>query len=317
MFDTTFGFSILALLLAVQGIAIAAFVLFRSRQGTQNLRGALAAVGLVWIVPAAAGLGYITLQAAPHFQPPGSDWAAVEQEQKRIQAERAAIDAEQMTIVSAASGAKIVVRKRAGSEAEHALADPQSTDSHFLVRTEDGESVPAWVTIEADLVVDGDRVLRHVQSQQYATVEEAEAEALREAAQIASRDLHEYQAYTVGWNVPKELVRNHAIRGRHIEKIERDFGQFTAQMYRAHMQVELSPETRQNFQPAWKEQLVQRRLTVMGSVVGLLTVILIAAASYLRLDAATHGAHRRGLQWAAASLVAAGTVAAGVVIQTV
>lgn len=287
MHDTTFIFLIVALFLAVQGVAIAAFVLLRSRHGRLNLRGVLAAAGVVWIIPAVAGLGYITLQAAPHFRLPAADEAAVVHEQKMI-------------------------------EVEHAVADArESTDGVFVTHAVDAESAPAWVNVEADFVQEDDRVLRHIRSAQYATIEEAESVALQDAARIASRDLHKYAPYTVGWNVPAELVRNYAVRDRYIETVERDFGSITAPMFRVHLQVELSPRTREKYQAPWKAQLVRKRLTVMGSVVGLITVILVAAAAYLRLDAATHGAHRRGLQWAAASLVAAGTVTAGIVIQTV
>ena len=56
----------------------------------------------------------------------------------------------------------------------------------------------------------------------------------------------------------------------------------------------------------WREQIVERRLWTLGSLLGVFTLILGATATYLRLDAATSGAYRLRLKLATVALIVAG-----------
>ncbi len=164
--------------------------------------------------------------------------------------------------------------------------------------------LPNW--INASRVEDGDATLLVLSSRQFATIDEAKAEVLLAAKNVVTADFHKYEPAGAEWRVPIEMVQAHAVRQEYIEKQDRDFGRFTAPMYRVHLQLRLSPRLHDKFREPWQAYVVERRLWGLGSVFGLLTLLTATMTSYLRLDALTAGAYRRRLKLAAVSLIAAG-----------
>jgi hypothetical protein len=143
-------------------------------------------------------------------------------------------------------------------------------------------------------------------SQQYATVEEAESEILTEAMLRIQKDFHKTYSYKGDWAIPEGLVEKHYLSEPYVEKITRNTENATFEVVRVHRRLTLTPAAHKKLYPVWREQIVERRLWILGSLLGVFTLILGATATYLRLDAATSGAYRFRLKLATVALIVAG-----------
>ena len=182
--------------------------------------------------------------------------------------------------------------------------------------------VPEWVREPSEpgddaSPVGGDGTLVVVSSGRFLTVEEAETKALAQATAELKKDFHAIYAQSGIWNLPVEVVRDRAIRKRHVEPVTHDFtigGEIKpTQMYVVHLQVELSPKVRDVLFPYWREQIVTQRLWMIGGLVGLLTFMTGTLAAYFRLDTLSGGAYRNRLKFAAVALI----VSAGLLLAMV
>lgn len=217
---------------------------------------------------------------------------------------------------------KLAVNKTNESGETDSTEEP-STDDVFET---DGDSVDengAWTVAERELPEwvtqppqqRGNTTLLTVGSKQYSTVEEAEQEALKIAAYKLREDFQRFYPNSRGnWTVPQDLAQT-AVRKQHVETIQRrtSTSQTPFEVKRVYLQVELSDSVRNNFFQSWREQIVQRRLWTLGSVVGMLTLMFGTGTMYFRLDARTGGAYRRRLKLAAVSLIVAGGLVAAAV----
>lgn len=133
---------------------------------------------------------------------------------------------------------------------------------------------PEW--IKAGTITQGERRFLVLSSKQYATQAEAEQDVGRQTVELLRQDLREHTR--TAWVQPGEIVGipeslEGAIKQRHVETIQRDFGSFFAPMYRVWYQVELSPAVREPALVRWKGALTQSRLiATLGTLAALLMI---------------------------------------------
>ena len=141
----------------------------------------------------------------------------------------------------------------------------------------DRQQVPDWLK---------NRVLNNGQfllsSGQYSSEQEAESELLPHAAYLLQRAFQENHPWEGTWTVPMSQVRERVIENRFVEHRPITTGKFTGQVYRVHMRVDVSPAVCETFTTAWKTQIVQHRLQVLGVLFAWLTSLFFAATFYFR-----------------------------------
>jgi hypothetical protein len=176
-----------------------------------------------------------------------------------------------------------VVEIRVGAP-DWALKDPQPNDKGILVA---------------------------LKSQRFATLEEAAQQLTAKAVDYVKEFYRDEYPLAGDWTVPVSILERNAVRKVVGETLDQDFGNgIRGTMYVAHLQLELNSALRQGLHDSWHGQIVSHRLTVLGSMLGLMTLMLATSAGYFRLDDLTGGLYRRRLKFAAASLVAAGSLVA-------
>lgn len=168
---------------------------------------------------------------------------------------------------------------------------------------------PDWAGKEP---VPGDRgILVSLSSQRFATLQEAEQQVTAQAVSYVKKFYHDEYPLSGDWTVPVAVIEKNAVHNFVGEAIDKDFGNgIHGTMYRAHLQLELNSAMRKALHDSWHGQIVSHRLTVLGSMLGLVTLMLATSAGYFRLDNLTGGLYSRRLKFAAASLIAAGSLVA-------
>jgi hypothetical protein len=167
---------------------------------------------------------------------------------------------------------------------------------------------PEWAG--KDPVPSGESVLVPLSSQMWATMGEAERQITeRTAAYVKEFYRDEYPIHGE-WTVPVPVLEQKAVSALVGEEIDKDFGGEigTKKMFRAHLRLDVGPALRQALHASWHDQVVNHRLTELGGLLGLATLMLATAAGYFRLDDATAGQYRRRLKFAAAALISAGSL---------
>lgn len=248
----------------------------------------LSIAALLWCLPAVAILGYLSVAAAPHLNPV----------KPRVEAPPPPLPPVPPPVLA-----------------------PEKPDADIhsaaLQAEQEPQPVPAWTRELRTVSSHSTRLV--LTSRQYSTREEALQEALLAAAELVQQDFeksHPVNGVTGEWHVSLDDVRRHAMLRVFDETKETDFGSFTAPMRRVYLQVELSPEVRAKLYPSWREHVVTHRLWVLGTLVGLLTLMLGTSAAYFRLDSLTNGLYRRRLKLAAVSLIVAGGLFTGLLLQS-
>jgi hypothetical protein len=181
-----------------------------------------------------------------------------------------------------------------------------------LTVAETRSGAPDWAGKDP---VPGDRgILVSLSSQRFATLQEAEQDVSSRAAEYVKKFYNKEYPLPGDWSVPVAVIEQNAVHELVGEKFEKDFGNGIPEpMYRAHLQLELNSALRNALHDSWHDQIVTHRLTMLGSMLGLVTLMLATSAGYFRLDDLTGGQYRRRLKFAAASLIAAGSLVALVV----
>lgn len=160
---------------------------------------------------------------------------------------------------------------------------------------------PKWA-VESD-TTNGDVRLIVLPSKLWSTEEEASQELLPRVATIVREDFDSMQksiwTRTSRGLLSDTQVAQFAIKRRYLDRIEQDFGTFTAPMCRLWMQIELSPGVRTEIYPAWNAAVVGNRILVTGAILAWVTLAANAAVLFAHLKAVPN---RR--------LIYAGTVAA-------
>ncbi len=141
----------------------------------------------------------------------------------------------------------------------------------------DRQQVPDW--LKNRLLNNGQFLLS---SGQYSSEQEAENELLPHAAYLLQRAFQETHPWEGTWTVPMSQVRERVIENRFVEQRPITTGKFTGQICRVHMRVDVSPAVCETFTTAWKTQIVQHRLQVLGVLFAWLTSMFFAATFYFR-----------------------------------
>ncbi|MGQ0634059.1 MAG: hypothetical protein ACT4QC_05600 [Planctomycetaceae bacterium] len=153
-------------------------------------------------------------------------------------------------------------------------------------------------------------------SKLYASVEEAEADVTAQAVLRVRDRFREALGATADWVVPVTIVDQFGVKDFVTETVDKDFGEpiGKAKMYRAHVWLDYSERLRDALAAEWRGQLVEQRLIVLTSILGLVTLMLGTAAGYFRLDDLTGGRFRGRLKLAAATVVTSGALVALAVV---
>jgi hypothetical protein len=157
----------------------------------------------------------------------------------------------------------------------------------------------------------GEGSLVALSSGRYATIGEAEENVTALAVEYLKKFYGDEYPLRGDWTVPVSVIDQSGLDSIVGEVFDKDFGNgVSGKMYRAHLRLDIGPALRDAVHTSWHDQVVAQRLTELGGVFGLATLMLATVAGYLRLDKLTSGQYRRRLKLAAASLIAAGGLVA-------
>lgn len=204
-----------------------------------------------------------------------------------------------------------------------ASAEVSSVDSAFApspvadespIETAAGSS-PAWLTAATAPVSSGsteERRLIAVSGQQFADAATAEKNALSEAARLVGADFEQARGLRSETWILGDGVK-HAIRDRFTEEIQRTAGENQFTVYRSHLLIELSPQTRNLIEPIWRAQVSESRSFLVAGLLAGLTAFAGIICGYFRLDDRTGGRYRGRLRLATvgAIVLVGGTAFAG------
>lgn len=149
-------------------------------------------------------------------------------------------------------------------------------------------------------------VLVPLSSQRFATLGEAEVQVTQLAVRYVKQFYGEEYPLPGDWTVPVSLIDTYGVKTLVGEELDKDFGNgLKGKMYRAHLRLDLNPKLRQALHASWNEQIVRQRLTMLGTGLGMITVVLAASAGYFRLNEMTHGQYGGRLKLAATAIIGA------------
>ena len=146
---------------------------------------------------------------------------------------------------------------------------------------------PKWA-VESD-TTNGDVRLIVIPSKLWSSEEEASQELLPRVGTIVREDFDSMQksiwTRTSRGLLSDPQVAQFAIKRRYLERIEQDFGTFTAPMCRLWIQIELSPGVRTEIYPAWNAAVVGNRILMIGAILSWVTLAANAAVLFAHLKA--------------------------------
>ncbi len=168
------------------------------------------------------------------------------------------------------------------------LVAPKPHDVPKAAQTKKAEPLPEWVNSSQE----GSGGMKQVfQSGLFATPAEAFQDALGRARVKFEETLSaEHPQYSSdARTLSPELVRQVAMRRSYYQTIEHDFGDvlksgesFKQDMYRAYVEVELSPSVKQTFYTKWKLQAGNQRVIWLGGAFAFVTLLCLGTTVYLR-----------------------------------
>lgn len=259
-------------------LAILGHVLLASREKRFSLRGFFGLLfAAVWALPVLAVLGWLGARSLPHLQEPS--WA------------------ERMTVSAEPPGPPKGTLVSVDSNKVGIPVDPDED------AVEEDASLPEWVG-QPDQQEQGVTTVA-LSSQQWATVDEGRRQIYQMAAERIREDFHREYPNHRDWSLPAASIERRLVGEPYVQEIERTTGNKTFTVYRLHQQLALSDDLPSELYPIWRDQIVGRRLWILGGLLGVATMILATAAIYLRLDASTGGTYRFRLKLAAVALIVA------------
>ncbi|MFN0055480.1 MAG: hypothetical protein ACKV0T_25315 [Planctomycetales bacterium] len=285
------GIGVFVLLIALAGVIVLS-VLIASRHSLTIWRRIKSALGvLVWIVPAAGVIALVGIRTGRQMEVSVSQPLAANEfvSDRSLPAEAA----DQFSV------------------APLGRTSPAEMEFRLHVRKVASDE-PEWV--KGASMIDG-RPQVVVSSERFVTLAEAEHQVTQWALfRVREHFQHDFPGWNV-WPAAIPILDQHAVRDLVAEVRDKDFGNgVNAKIYRAHLRLDFTPKLRDSLSVAWRESLASRRLTAMGGVLGLTTLMLGTAAGYFRLDLLTAGLYRRRLKLAALAVVAAASLAAMAVV---
>jgi|GEM_PF-5046419 len=190
------------------------------------------------------------------------------------------------------------------------LMKPVSQPSNRLQVHQVVTAPPEWLPSVAGENVQG--VVQIVSSQRFATLEEAEQQITTEIVARVRADFESVHSTAGSWLVPLEPIAARGLIQFVGESFEQDFGEgVRGTMYRAHARLQLTPELRAELYPAWRQQVVTRRVLLLAAVVGAFTLVLGVASVLYRANQRTAGQHLWRFRLAAAAVLTSGSLQIG------
>ncbi|WP_417388012.1 hypothetical protein [Gimesia sp.] len=138
------------------------------------------------------------------------------------------------------------------------------------------------------------------QSGLFATRDEALQDALAKATQQMQADLMMREPWLKNnlRELDLELFRHTAYRRPYFQMVEHDFGDVLKSgeslkhdMFRAYVEIENTPGVRHQLLARWKQKIGNERSFWVGGAFGLITLMCIGAAIYLRTDSSQDTIH--------------------------
>jgi hypothetical protein len=331
------------------GAAIVLQVLLSARAQKLSLRALVpVALSCVWLLPIVAVMGYVALQTTRHFQTSSSRPIVVQSGDALytcpMHPQIRLSEPDRCPICAMATNPTAPIAEAAGGHDQTSIV-PVSTKASRVelirrrnpgdatdkpqpeVLSETKSTLPEWVrnasqsttfsSHKLSSTVGGDDSKVVLSSQRFATIEDAKKQVIDVAVEQVRDAFHRTHPYRGQWELPADLVDAEVVKHRYVEEIEHDFGSFTGRMYRVHLQLDLDSSTGGPIYRSWRDQVVERRLWLLGSLLGLVTLVLGTTTAYLRLDTMTQGQYRSRLRLAATLLITAGGFAAAAVIPRV
>ena len=140
---------------------------------------------------------------------------------------------------------------------------------------------------------------------------EAENVARRQAMRILQKDFRSTFPDAENWEIEMSLDSLNAIKQTETEtRYISLLPDQTTQMFRTHLQVELSDDVRGEIVEAWIPKLRTFRTTVLQVCMVVMMVVFFAIGGSLSMDMKTHGAYSRWIRFAALSVVLAAAAGA-------
>lgn len=155
------------------------------------------------------------------------------------------------------------------------------------LNSDTAESLPDW-TRQTQTVIDG-REVQVIVSQQYSTEAEAKADCDAQLRKKGEQLLREQWEPVFGGprrpsfdvNLPPFVITK-----THVQTVQRDFGSFSAPMYRVWYQVQKSVNRDDAWRISWENEVKKSRTFLLGCVVGgllLLPLSIVAAGQFSRM----------------------------------
>ncbi|MBD3673578.1 MAG: hypothetical protein HUJ26_08635 [Planctomycetaceae bacterium] len=179
------------------------------------------------------------------------------------------------------------------------------TEGQFQVAA---QGISPWVT--NGKTNHQDKVLVPVHGGWRESQSEAENYADRQALRVLKKDFESTFPEAQSWRIEMALRKLNAI-----QRMETESRQFTlagkdVEMYRTHLQVELSNRIRGEIMKAWTPRLRTFRTTILQVCMVLLMIVFFAIGGTLSIDMRTHGAYSRWIRFASLIIVFAAGVGA-------
>ncbi|MDC0273601.1 hypothetical protein OAK91_02580 [Planctomycetaceae bacterium] len=180
------------------------------------------------------------------------------------------------------------------------------TERQFQVAT---KGISPWVT-NGQISYTG-KALVPVHSGWRESQSEAENVARRQAMRILQKDFRSTFPDAENWEIEMSLDSLNAIKQTETEtRYISLLPDQTTQMFRTHLQVELSDDVRGEIVEAWIPKLRTFRTTVLQVCMVVMMVVFFAIGGSLSMDMKTHGAYSRWIRFAALSVVLAAAAGA-------
>lgn len=167
------------------------------------------------------------------------------------------------------------------------------TEGQFQVAT---KGISPWVTNGKTNYQE--KVLVPVHGGWRESQSEAENYANRQALRVLKNDFESSFPEAEDWRIELALNDLNAVQRMEIESRNFELAGNDVQMYRTHLQVELSDTVRGRIVEAWAPQLRTFRTTVLQVGMVLLMVVFFAIGGTLSIDMKTHGVYSRWIRLA-------------------
>ena len=204
----------------------------------------------------------------------------------------------------------------AESQDDHAVATEKAADPSLELVAYVGRDVvgqrlpqlPNWVHEDPEVhrLIDERREV--LVSDQWATLEEADAQLTNLASIKLSEYLVAEHPSAAGWMPDAEaIVQSGAVTRRLHEASTLPIGEFNPSLYRVYWELELTPDVRAQLLQTWRPFAVQQRITWLGIGIGVITLLLAALRFILRRGSGSPPQRRAmGPATVAAAVITAG-----------